>query len=197
MADGIERFTQFYELHVDAVFAYAASRTSRDRAEEVVEEVFVVAWRRFAEIPTSERSWLLGVARRVLANRRRADGRRTTLEARAVDLGTRRCADDPADAVVERNGALVALARLSDSDRETLCLTAWGGLSPEQNAQLLGLSRTAFLVRLHRARRRFRAALHDVDADCTPRAGRRAGSAPLPRLPVSDHDLFPRAKEAR
>ena len=59
MADGIERFTQFYELHVDAVFAYAASRTSRDRAEEVVEEVFVVAWRRFAEIPTSERSWLL------------------------------------------------------------------------------------------------------------------------------------------
>jgi predicted DNA-binding protein (UPF0251 family) len=53
-----------------------------------------------------------------------------------------------------------ALMSLTESDRETLLLTAWEGLSPIEAAAALGCSRNAYAVRLHRARRRLAAALN-------------------------------------
>lgn len=48
-----------------------------------------------------------------------------------------------------------ALKSLSREDREALLLVAWEELTPSQAAGSLGISATAFRVRLHRARRRF------------------------------------------
>jgi RNA polymerase sigma-70 factor (ECF subfamily) len=47
-----------------------------------------------------------------------------------------------------------AVARLSDDDQELLRLVAWEELGREEIALVLGISRTAVRVRLHRARRR-------------------------------------------
>ena len=55
---------------------------------------------------------------------------------------------------MDRAEALTALAGLKDDDREALLLTAWDGLSADQAAAVLGCSKAAFQVRLHRARRR-------------------------------------------
>jgi RNA polymerase sigma-70 factor, ECF subfamily len=158
-------FESLYREHVDGVLAYALSRTTREAAIEVVESTFLVAWQRFAEIPESTRPWLIGVARRVLADQRRATGRR---EALGVRINATRAGDlfgvDPAEEVTDRASALDALGRLGDPDRELLCLIGWDGLTLDEAAQVLGCSRAALKVRLHRARRRFENALADEDA---------------------------------
>jgi len=70
---------------------------------------------------------------------------------------------DPVEVVVHRDSALVALGRLPEADRELLCLVAWADLSAEEAARVLSCSKPTLLVRLHRARRRFMAALADED----------------------------------
>jgi RNA polymerase sigma-70 factor, ECF subfamily len=69
------RFTRLYELHLDAVRAYAWRR-SQGLADEIVAETFLVAWRRLEAIPEDALPWLIGVARNVRANLRRGDRRR-------------------------------------------------------------------------------------------------------------------------
>jgi RNA polymerase sigma-70 factor (ECF subfamily) len=56
------------------------------------------------------------------------------------------------------------LSKLSTADQEALRLTEWEQLSIDEAAQVLGVSRTAFKVRLHRARRRLAARLTSESA---------------------------------
>ena len=123
----------------------------------MVAETFLVAWRRLDEVPEEARPWLLGVARRVLANQRRAAGRRNALRERVAGL--------PASGQkpTKRPTVLQALACLSERDREALLLVAWDGLSVGEAATTLRCTRTAMKVRLHRARRRFRTELHRLE----------------------------------
>jgi RNA polymerase sigma-70 factor (ECF subfamily) len=183
--DNLARFEQLYRAHVDAVFAYALVRTAPELAEEAVEETFLVAWRRLSELPDEPRAWLCGVARRVMANQRRARERRGALDQRIIAwraLGLD--GDDPADQVTERRAAIAALGRLSERDRELLCLIAWCELSPEESARVLGCSKATLHMRLHRARRRFESALSvedDHDHPGAPKA--RDASAPTLDIP--------------
>lgn len=66
-----------------------------------------------------------------------------------------------ADAPVspDRRLGLDVLAGLSESDRETLLLCAWEGLTPDEAAFALGISPSAYRMRLARARKRLRADL--------------------------------------
>src|SRR5262245_52508038 len=69
--------------HGAAVRAYAARRCTADAVDDVVAETFAIAWRRIHDVPADvELPWLLGVARRVLANAYRADDRRGRLAER-------------------------------------------------------------------------------------------------------------------
>ena len=182
-----DEFERLYYAHVDAVFAYAMARTSPELAREAVEETFLVAWRRFVDLPNEPRAWLCGVARRVIANQRRGRDRRQALGLRVMAFTS---ADylgaDPADEVTERHRTLAALCRLSAKDRELLCLTGWGELSAEQAAGVIGCSKATLLVRLHRARRRFAKALGAEDELPEVRDDR-AGTGP-PREPA--HQLL-------
>jgi DNA-directed RNA polymerase specialized sigma24 family protein len=65
-----ERFACVFDEHVRAVSAYALRRTTPAEADDVVAETFLIAWRRLNEIPPDPKPWLLGVARRALANQR-------------------------------------------------------------------------------------------------------------------------------
>jgi RNA polymerase sigma-70 factor, ECF subfamily len=127
-------------------------------------ETFLVAWVRLDEVPDAVVPWLLGIARNLVRERRRAVGRQAELAA-SLDLTTRAAdlmAGDVADQVVERAAALRALATLSDADRETLTLVAWQGLPPREAARVVGCSQAAFWVRLHRARRRLERATEAI-----------------------------------
>ena len=76
-------FERLFRAHLPAVRAYARRRIDATTAEDVVAETFVVCWRRLDDVPDDPLPWLLGVARRCLANRRRSDDRRSALAERA------------------------------------------------------------------------------------------------------------------
>ena len=156
--DARSRFEEMYRAHADAVATYARRRSDAQTADEVVGDVFLVVWRRLEEVPEDPLPWLLGVARRVLANRRRTVARERALHGRIrstlADLVTETQAGADTDEAVRD-----ALRRLDERDREVLLLVAWEGLTPAQGAAVLGVRPNTFSTRLSRARQRFQRAL--------------------------------------
>ncbi|BCY07577.1 RNA polymerase sigma factor [Actinoplanes sp. L3-i22] len=157
------KFTALYAEHHRRVYAYAVARAGQPLADEVVAETFLVAWRRFAQMPgAAALPWLLGVARNVIRERYRDEERQRALAAEMLAW----VADTPdvAEGVVERSTVLTALATLSENDREVLTLIAWDGLSPRAAARVVNCSTPTFLVRLHRARGRLEQAVAESPA---------------------------------
>ena len=83
-------FAALFNAHFDSLLAYTRRRTPQlADAEDALAETYVVAWRRFAELPADaqgQRLWLFGVAYRVIANQRRAS-RPTTSAHRSAEGG--------------------------------------------------------------------------------------------------------------
>jgi RNA polymerase sigma-70 factor, ECF subfamily len=147
------------------VLAYARRRAPAEVADDVAAETFAVAWRKAEQIPREPLPWLLAVARRVLSTQRRSGQRRTRLRQRLSQTAE---PITPIDTVDPRLSE--ALSQLSARDREALLLVAWEGLAPREAATVLGLTPTGFSVRLHRARRRLRAALERDDTPASAAA---------------------------
>jgi RNA polymerase sigma factor (sigma-70 family) len=173
-----ERFRSLYEANYHLILGYALRRADATDAADVVAETFTTAWRRLRDVPEGEeaRLWLYGVARRVLANQRRAARRRLRLAGRLRDE-SRTAPGSSAEPDLER-GVRTAFSRLRPEDRELLSLTAWEGLDPRELARVLGCSRNAARIRLHRARRRFAVELERLDAKRGPRPGHLAEDVP-------------------
>jgi len=151
----VRRLEGLFAEHAQAVRAYALRRIDPSTADDIVSEVFVVAFRRLEEVPDEPLPWLLATARRVLANHRRAASRREVLTAQLIALHARVWRDE----ITGEPELLEALARLGERDREVLLLIAWEDLDPASAAAALGCSRATFAVRLHRARRRLAATM--------------------------------------
>lgn len=152
-----ERFERLFRAHHAVVLAFARRRIDAEGVDDVVSETFLVAWRRLDAVPAEELPWLLGVARNVIATKRRGQARRVRLQAR-VEAAFQ----DQAGVHDESFGSGVvtaALARLNERDQETLTLVAWDGLTPAEAAAVIGIPVNRFRVRLHRAARRLRWAL--------------------------------------
>lgn len=161
--DRRRRLEALFREHADAVHAYALRRIDASSADDTVSEVFAIACRRLEDVPAVPLPWLLACARRVLANQRRRDRRVGALRSRL--------ASDPRPVVSPATGDGVlrqALNQLCDRDREVLLLTAWEGLEPAEAATVLGCSRGALSVRLHRARKRLQTALARLENQENP-----------------------------
>lgn len=153
------RLESLFVAQAPTVLAYARRRTDSATADDVLSEVFVVAWRRLEQIPPDPAPWLLACARHVLAHADRGEHRRAALIERLAATAPRtEVCSELSDGVL--GGALASLA---ERDREVLLLVAWEGLSTEQAATVLGCSRRTFSMRLHRARKRLSAALAVID----------------------------------
>jgi len=152
-ATGTARLTRLWVDHKAAVEAFVWRRTGED-VDDVVQQVFVTAWRRLDDVPDEPRAWLLTVARNVLLNQNRAGRRRTALAVRVTSTIKVPTSNDaaPDDHDVLR----AAWARLTDDEREILALTAWDDLTAAEAAQVLGITRPACAMRLTRARRHLR-----------------------------------------
>ncbi|MFJ7903895.1 RNA polymerase sigma factor [Streptomyces sp. NPDC096198] len=157
---GRQALEVLYAAHADRVLAYLLHRTDRETAQDILSETFVLAWRKSGTVPDDALPWLLASARRLLANRVRSDQRHRALTERLAAMADRTMAVEIGDAVGTRTEVAAALAALSAQDREVLVLSAWYGLTAKQAAVVAGCTATAFAVRLHRARKRFRVALH-------------------------------------
>lgn len=153
----LARFEAIFAAHQRDILAYAMRRTvTLADAEDAASETFAVAWRRLSAIPSEPLPWLYAVARRVLANQRRGNGRRERLAAflRVEDVPTPLRAGEDLDGPV-----FEALASLPPADQEILRLVAWEDLRNQQVAEVLEITPNAVAIRLHRARARFAAAL--------------------------------------
>jgi RNA polymerase sigma-70 factor (ECF subfamily) len=159
-----DRFAALFGRHYRPVYAYAVSRAGRDLADDIVSDTFLVAWRRFEAIPDDPLPWLLGVARNIVHERHRDAAHQLRLRSQS----SAEVEGDVADTVTERAVTLAALDALGVADRELLTLVGWHGLTTREAAQVAGCSAATFLVRLHRARKRFEQALADQSAVVVP-----------------------------
>lgn len=151
-------FDDLYRSHATAVYRYFVRRAPADDAEDLTAEVLAVAWRRRADVPADAvLPWLYRTAGFILANHRR---KRVPLPVEDPPE-TRDDDGDPALAAVADDDVRVALAALSERDRQILVLHAWEGLGGAELAQVLGISRGGADAALSRARARLAAAWPD------------------------------------
>lgn len=155
-----QRFRDIYEAAYVDLLRFVRRRVHPTHAEDVVGEVMLVAWRRLDDVPpdlSDARAWLFGVARKALQNARRREDRQDAVAVRLAearhnpaDVGL-----DP-DLVACRADIAAAWPHLSATDQEAIALSVLDGLTAPEAAAVLGISATAFRLRLSRARRTLR-----------------------------------------
>ncbi len=119
----------------------------------MIAETFLIAWRRWHEVPTPPIPWLLVTARHVIGNKARVARRSRALADRIALLDhVAAYAADTADTALSRREALERLARLHEQHREALLLVSWDGLTNDQAAVVLGIKPATFRRRISRAR---------------------------------------------
>lgn len=136
------------------VLAYLARRiTPREDAADIYQQVLTITWRKLRVVPAEDRealAWMLGVARRCLANHRRAGTRRSALTERLRNELTVACAEPDTGSALR---AEELLQSMSVDDRELLTLIHWEGLTIAEAGAVIGLSPAAARKRLERVRR--------------------------------------------
>jgi RNA polymerase sigma-70 factor (ECF subfamily) len=136
------------------VLAYLARRVKpRDDASDIYQQVLTITWRKLRVVPADDReafAWMLGVARRCLANHRRAGVRHSSLADRVRD-DLRVAVSEPDPVAAARADAL--LSTLGADDRELVTLVHWEGLTLAAAAGVLGISGAAARKRMERLRR--------------------------------------------
>jgi RNA polymerase sigma-70 factor (ECF subfamily) len=156
--DPREGFEALYRSTRTDLLRYLVRRCqSDDEAADLLAEAYLTAWRKLEAIPDGEAAqlWLFGVARNLLL--RSARSRRVAdalVERLASELQAAHAAAAPGDR--GHDALRLALAGLSEQDREILTLTAWEGLTPREIAQVTGSSANVVRIRLHRARARLK-----------------------------------------
>jgi RNA polymerase sigma factor (sigma-70 family) len=166
LADPV-RFADIFDRHIDAVRKFVVRRLGESRSDDVVSEVFRVAFERretFDVAAGSALPWLYGIATNLVRREHRSHARRLAALGRAD--GRREPVGDPLLDVAARIDARsdvrdlgAALISLSDGEREILLLVAWEELTPTEAAAVLGMPPETARTRLHRARLHIRSRL--------------------------------------
>jgi RNA polymerase sigma-70 factor, ECF subfamily len=145
-----------YRRHAPWLAGRLAARTSsRDLAEEALQETFLAAWRgarayhSTGEVP----AWLWGIARRRLASLARRQPRGSlSLEVAGERVDP---AASPEEAALGQDTSARlrrAVAHLPDEQRAAITAVVYEGQSIEQAAQAIGVPEGTVKSRLHRAR---------------------------------------------
>lgn len=175
--DEPEVFAVLFDRYAEDIHRYAARRVGAEVADDLMAEVFVIAFQRRRRYDVSRphaRPWLYGIATTLVGDHRRAEARR--LRALSRVAGTVRPDEQGGDGepLAEQVAARVtaestravlakALARLPARYRDVLLVVAWGDLDYAEAAEALGIPVGTVRSRLHRARTRVRAALGGAD----------------------------------
>jgi RNA polymerase sigma-70 factor (ECF subfamily) len=159
---GDERaFAELHARHAKMVHAILLARLPDAEAEDQVQEVFLIAWKKLSQLddPAQFGAWLGTIARH-----------------RAVDcLRARRPVEPLGDAlpdarpsstdVAEARNVLAVIQRLPEAYRETLLMRLCEGMSGPEIADATGLEPGSVRINLHRGMKLLRQALGiDVEA---------------------------------
>lgn len=156
------RFQTALREHADAISRYCLRRLPRSAVNDIVADVFVVAWRKVETMPDGDGTlpWLYAVARNEVMRARRSAARRANLRGR-LNSQPRYPEASPESLIVRRAEAaelMRALTTLRPSDQEILLLRGQEGLTIPEIATVLGCSLEAAKKRSSRAMNRLRKA---------------------------------------
>jgi RNA polymerase sigma-70 factor (ECF subfamily) len=189
----VDEFVRLFWRHGPAVHSYLSRRAGHQQADDLLEEVWVRAFRsrdryddRLAAL-----AWLYGIARNVLLAHFRSQHSIWAGDTGRRNLGQPNpdpwaAVDDRLDARRTVSGLTEALAALSDDDREVLLLVAWEQLTPAEVAVVLDIPQGTARSRLHRARAQLRGHLDRSEPPPRPDPNRSLHSAGDPALEVCD-----------
>ena len=153
-----------YAEHAAALWSFVVPLVDGDRAraQDVVQETMLRAWRRpevLGQAHGSVRPWLFTVARHLVIDewRRHRTDRDVPLES-----GPEATADDGTDAVLDSWIVGDALARLSPQDRAVIEQCYFQGRTTADAAAVLGIPEGTVKSRAHYALRALRLALQEM-----------------------------------
>lgn len=142
-------FEGLFTAHALDVHKYVSRRHVGNDVDDLVAEVFTLAWQKRDEIPSGfELQWLYRTAWFVLANAHRKQS--------ALPIDMNQVEDfsaDIADLVIEQGEMRRIWFEIPERDREVLRLVAWEGLTPPQVATVLGISTGGASSAISRARK--------------------------------------------
>lgn len=142
--------TAFAELHAryaKMVHAILLARLPQADAEDQVQEVFLVAWTRLAQLDDAQvfASWLGTIARNRAVDFYRKNRPTEPLDERMPDSHTVSSSD-----VAEVRTVLAAIRALPEAYQETLLMRLCEGMSGPEIAELTGLEPGSVRINLHR-----------------------------------------------
>ena len=165
-----ERFAEIFDQYYAEIYGYVERRLGSNLADDLAAETFLIAFDRrdrYDRAYSTAGPWLYGIASNLISRHHRAETRHYRALTKVGPPGS---VDGPADRIAGRvdaqsnRGRLArALAAISQGDRDVLLLVAWAGLSGEEAARALDIPAGTARSRLHRARKKIRAALGGID----------------------------------
>lgn len=149
-----EDFGRLFDEYAEPLFAFLVYRTgNRALAEDLVADTFERVLRsrnRFNPRKGSEKSWIYTIA----LNLHRDQARRQGVEQRALEQvaadGGRSVEVTGIATIDDSQGLQLALARLSDSEREVIALRFGADLTVREMARVLGQKEDAVQKRIQR-----------------------------------------------
>ncbi|NJC82796.1 sigma-70 family RNA polymerase sigma factor [Planosporangium mesophilum] len=160
-----ELVRSLYAEHADGLLLFVLRLTGgdRQRAEDVVQETLLRAWRHARELTTSGhtsvRPWLVAVARRIVIDGYRSRKARPP-ETDDAPLATVATADQT-DRVLQLLVLTDALRSLSAAHREVVVETYFRGRTVQEAAEVLGVPVGTVKSRVYYALRALRLALEE------------------------------------
>lgn len=164
--DSADLMIALHSEHAKPLWGFALRLTGGDRAraEDVVQETLLRAWRTPEVLGASTgtaRAWLFTVARRLVIDEWRSSrSRREVLAAEPPEPRTD--AHEPSDDVLEAWLVADALARLSEEHRQVILLCYFAGSSVTEAAARLGIPPGTVKSRTHYALRSLRLVLQEM-----------------------------------
>lgn len=148
-------FSRLYERYGRVVHGLLLARVGRDEVEDLVQDVFLTAWRRLGDLrdPAAFGGWIAMIARN-----RATDFHRRTAD--FVELPDNLESPGTASGQADAHVALAAIRSLPGAYRETLILRLVEGLSGPEIAERTGLTPGSVRVNLHRGMKLLREKLH-------------------------------------
>ncbi len=138
-------FAVLYDRYARLVHGLLLARVARDEVDDLVQDVFLSAWRRLDHLrdPAAFGGWVAMIARN-----RATDFHRRTAD--LVELPETLPARGGVAAEAEAHAALDAIRSLPEAYRDTLVLRLVEGLSGPEIAERTGLTAASVRVNLHR-----------------------------------------------
>lgn len=152
-------FAELYDKHAQLILRYALGLMGNHAdAADVTQTTFLAAWKKrrtLRVVGGSAAPWLLAACRYAALTALRSRARHPAVSIEAFTI------DPPADVDPELAEQVAwvkdAIAAMSDPDRRICQLVLYDGLTYEEAAAELGLSRNVVAKRLERTRNRLRA----------------------------------------